>query len=342
MTSCIFSCAKNEDIYIYEWVYYHLEICQFNKIIIYDTSDNFSLSKTNINLDDRIEIFHKPFTGNFSIIQVNYINEFIINYKNNYKWCAIIDIDEFIVLKQHNNINDFLNEHLLQGSLGVNWKFFGNNNKENYKNLPVITRFTKCENKPDKHVKCISVLNDIDYYIDAHHPKLLNGVQKNEKGKIYESSPFQYNSSCDLIQINHYIIKSREEFNKRYQNHHTRSKAQIKDFYNCHNKNDIEDLTALNKLYQNNYHNDLNKIDYQFYIIYYIDLLMNGVINEKLAFEHFNGNGKIENRMCNLNFDFDYYKTHHNDIKNLYNEDLWHHFKEHGLKEQRKFKIKIC
>ena len=99
-------------------------------------------------------------------------------------------------------------------------------------------------------------------------------------------------------------------------------------------------MTAFNKLYENNYHNDLNKIDYQFYIIYYIDLLMNGVINKKLAFAHFNGNGKIENRICNLNFDFDFYKNFYDDLKNLSNEDLWHHFKENGLKEQRKFKIK--
>lgn len=341
MTSCIFSCAKNEDNYIYEWIYYHLEFCQFNKIIIYDTSDNFSLSKTTINLDDRVEIYHKPFTGDFSLIQVKYINEFIKNNKNIYKWCAIIDIDEFIVLKQHNNINDFLNENLKQGSLGVNWKFFGNNNKEYYENLPVINRFTKCENKPDKHIKSISVIKDIDYYIDAHHPKLLNGNQINEKGKIYKSSPFQFNSSCDLIQINHYIIKSREEFNNRYKNHHTRSNAQIDDFYNCHNMNHVDDLTAFNKFYENYYHYDLNKIDYRFYIRYYTDILMNGIINEKLALEHFNGNGKKENRICNLNFDFDFYKNFNDDLKYLSNEDLWHHFKENGLKEKRKFKIKF-
>ena len=341
MSSCIFACAKNEEPYIHEWLYYHLEIIHFDKIIIYDTSNDFSLSKTNINTDPRIDLYHKTFKGDFGPIQVANINDFISKYKYKYKWCAIIDIDEFIVLKDKNEyyINCFLEKTLQKGALGINWRFFGNNNHTKFENKPVINRFTRCENNPDKHIKSICVMKDINKYLDAHHASLSNGFQINEKGKKYNISPFQYDSSCDLIQLNHYIIKSTEEFNKRYIGHHTRSQAQLEDYYNCHNKNDVEDLTAFNKFNENNYHNNLNKIDYKFYIRYHTDLLINGIFNEKLAKEHYDNFGINEKRLCNLNFDFNFYKDKYSDLKHLNNLELWHHFKNDGLKENREFKL---
>jgi hypothetical protein len=338
MSSCIFACVKNEELYLSEWLFYHLELLYFDNIVLYDTSPNFSLKNTSFNTDNRVKIFHKPFTGDFGPVQVQYINEFVNEYKNVYKWAAIIDIDEFIVLKKHDNINTFLNEHLHSGSLGINWVFFGNNGHEKYSMSPVVSRFTKRGNL-DKHIKCICVLKDVNKFLDPHHASLLNGNQKNEKNKEYNISSFQYNSSNEIAQINHYIIKSREEFNKRYQGHHTRSKGNLEQFWNVHNQNKHSDLTAYYLFYKNIYHTDINKLDYLFYIKYYHDLLINGIFNYDLALNHFKNNGLKEKRITNLNFDYNFYKNNHTDLKNLNNTYLWHHFKFSGLNEKRKYKL---
>ena len=59
----LFTCAKNEDKYISEWVYYHLKL-GIDKIVIYDNSDDNSLMRTHLKNDTRIEIHHKPNENN--------------------------------------------------------------------------------------------------------------------------------------------------------------------------------------------------------------------------------------------------------------------------------------
>lgn len=341
MSSCIFANACNEEKYITEWIYYHLNL-GFNNIYIYDTSQNFSLKDTTINLDNRVTLFHKPLNGrNFNQVQTENMTEFINSHKHLHKWCALIDLDEFIVLKQHDNINTFLKEKLIDGAIGINWVFFGNNSHAKYINEPVINRFTRCSNTIDRHIKCIVNMNDVKSYNNPHYPKLIKGKQRNEKGKIYESGPWQNDSSNDYIQINHYLIKSLEEYYKRSNKHHTRENinGNLDCFLLAHNKNDILDFNAYNFLNKNYYHENLSVLDYKFYVTYYNDLLVNGIFTQSLAENHFNNDGKKENRICNLNFDFNYYKNNNDDLKNLTNVELWNHFKVHGIKENRKFQI---
>ena len=346
MSICVFACAKNEELYISEWIYYHLKL-GFDKIIIYDTSEDYSLEKTNFNFNDKIEIHHKPNKGKPFKHELK-IDEWIENEKiiDRFKYVAIIDIDEFIVLKQHNNIKDFLKFiDLKNGCLGINWRLFGSNNHNEYTSSLVLNRFTKCSKTLNNHVKCISILQDIERHdCCPHHPVLINGTQINEKGKeLYKiqnetfKHPIDGNTSCfqmyptsEYIQINHYSIKSMEEFNKRFINHHTRSDTKL--FLDEHNKNEIEDKTALNFLLKNV---EFKNFDYHFYILYYQDLLINGIINEETALNHFNNKGKKEKRISNINYDYDLWKknNNNNNNKNLMNEEIWNIVKIELLKQ---------
>jgi len=48
-----------------------------------------------------------------------------------------MDCDEFIVLKHHNNIKDFINDYIKNDcvGIGINWRFL----KNNYTNEPLMT-----------------------------------------------------------------------------------------------------------------------------------------------------------------------------------------------------------
>lgn len=334
---CLFACALNEEKYISEWCYYHLKI-GIDKIFISDTSNNNSLKNHRINNDPRIIILHRPNGPNNNFDQIKLINEHFNRERNNFKWCAQMDCDEFIVLKKHRNIKEFLNSiNLHSGCLGINWVFFGSNNKQKYEHLPVLNRFIKCDKTYDKHVKCISVMKDVKNHNNMHFPILNNGKQINEKGKVYQSGPFQYDSSTDLIQINHYVLKSREEFQQR---NNVLSGRKKPDFFDYHNRNDKQDLTAF--LIKSSAYDNVNmqELDWEFYINYYNDLLLDGVINKKLAVEHFNNNGKKEKRKTNLNFNAKKYREHYPDlIKNGCNTDLkcWNHWKSSIFTNDRKF-----
>lgn len=243
------------------------------------------------------------------------------------------------MLKQHKLIKDFLKSiNFNNGSLGINWVLFGNNNEEVYNLKPVIKRFTKCDSKYDRHIKCIVDTNSVEKFTNQHFAVLSKGNQINEKGKIYEIGPWQEDSSINFIQINHYVVKSTEEYLKRTKNHHCRIADNIEHF-KFHNKNNITDLTAYNFLLRNTNHKNINKIDYEFYVQYYDDLLINGIFNKDLAYEHFKTINKKENRICNLNFDYDYYKSNNSDLTTMTIIELWNHFKNNGLKEKRKYKL---
>ena len=346
MTVCVFACAKNEDLYISEWAYYHLKL-GFDKIIIYDTSDDFSLEKMHIYNEPNIEIHHKPNRDKIFRHELK-IDEFIKNEKiiDRFKYVAIIDIDEFIILKQHDNINKFLEfMDIKNGCIGINWLLFGSNNNKIYYQSPVLNRFTYCSKTINNHIKCISVLQDIERHdCCPHHPILINGKQINEKGKeLYKiqnenfkhpidgnSSSFQMYSSNEYIQINHYAVKSLEEFNKRFMNHHTRSDTKL--FLNEHDKNQIEDKTALEFLLKKG---NYKKLDYHFYILYYSDLLINGLINEEIALEHFNNEGIKENRICNLNYNYDCWRNTNN--SSLSDDEIWNIVREDLLKKTYNF-----
>ena len=328
----LFTCAKNEDKYISEWVYYHLKL-GFDKIVIYDNSDDNSLMSTHLKNDTRIEIHHKPNENNKFEHHLK-IDEFIQNEKtiNRFKYIAVLDVDEFIVLKKHKSIKEFMNFiNLKEGCLGINWMLFGSNNNKEYSESFVLNRFTRCNDKLNNHVKCISVLRDINNYTCCpHHPNLKRGCQINENGKelykiqneiykhniINKTSSFQLHSTNDYIQINHYSVKSIDEFNNRFSNHHTRTDSKL--FLEEHDTNKVIDKTALIFLLKDS---EYNLFDYHFYITYYSDLLINGIINEELAYSHFKNEGLKENRLSNLNYDYKTYKKNNNSL--LSNEQIW-------------------
>lgn len=97
--------AKDED-------NYHLKL-GFDHIFIYENDWNSGIKNekvTNIHVKG-----HRQ--------QIPTYNNFIKNNKSNYDWVAFIDVDEFLVLKKHKNIHEFINDYKNEDAIGVNWVF---------------------------------------------------------------------------------------------------------------------------------------------------------------------------------------------------------------------------
>jgi hypothetical protein len=242
--------AKNEELYIIEWIIYHLKI-GFCKIFIYDNNNDNSqldilLKKIEIKIRERIVIISFP--GN--IKQIDAYNHFLKFFSKNWKWVSIIDCDEFIVIKDPNYIpiKKLLIEYCKEGSLGIHWKLFGNNNKDIYEDEPVTSRFTKCEKLLNPHIKSISVCKDIKYFNNPHYPILYNN--KNHKdylGRIINGPLQCIGLEDDMIYINHYFCKTMEEWNIKRDRGRADCNVKRDDLeYNLHNKNEIEDMLACN------------------------------------------------------------------------------------------------
>lgn len=216
--ACICAIAKNEHLYLDEWITYHISL-GFKHIFIYDNHDTPTIDRMfGHKYKSSITIIHWP--GHAA--QYPAYNHFIKqDYSTQYKWVSFHDIDEFLVIKttQFQSLEDLLEKHCPNGSLSFNWLMFGSSGLTSYTPQPVTKRFQRCEKMVDQHVKSISVITDIDHIVNAHYVVLKSGgVQRDTNGKQF-FGPWNPNGPNDIAQINHYWCKSKGEYSLRYGKH---------------------------------------------------------------------------------------------------------------------------
>lgn len=147
----LFCIAKLEHRYIEEFCKYQLSI-GFDTIYIFDNED-VPTYQTLLQHIPNIYVIHFP----GKVMQYHAIQYFINNIMYNHDISHVIhmDVDEFIVLKKHKSIKDFIQEYIKDdcAGIGINWRFFGDSNKKTYSNEPLRSRFTWCQKNGDQHYK---------------------------------------------------------------------------------------------------------------------------------------------------------------------------------------------
>lgn len=214
--------AKNEEIYIEEWVIHHLSI-GFEKIYIYDNNEVFGKLTTLLEpyvLQQKVQVID---CSDINPVQLWAYNHFIETNKNNVRWAAFIDIDEFIELENGLTIQDFIRsyEHtqvivlswLGYGANGEIWKQNGNL-KQRFPHPAVIEQVFA---RFSMHVKSICQLQHVKKFKNPHIPAFFwkkHRISYNSIGesvKAYSSYPFMF-PVYERAYIKHYFTKSYEEW----------------------------------------------------------------------------------------------------------------------------------
>jgi hypothetical protein len=229
--------AKNEDHYIKEWVDYH-KIVGFDHIFIYQNDWEYLVNDPDVTKID--------FNGEAK--QVEAYNDFIKNRSADYDWVAFLDVDEFLVLKQHQDIKHFISDYSEFEAVGINWKLFGDNGLTDIVNgdYNVLGRFKMAQDSLNPHLKTIVKLGNPDLYMYVHGPSSNIKVVGTDKEVITdENNQFNENGFYDIAQINHYFVKTKPEFIQKI----ARGRASEIGFkslsnFEAHNTNDIEDLSV--------------------------------------------------------------------------------------------------
>lgn len=245
-TAVVCCIAKAEDRYLDEWIRYTLKL-GFSRIYIYDNAAVPAVAPmlSDKPYIDKVTILHYP----GRVKQIPAYNHFYMDYSWRHTWVAYIDCDEFITLVKPEPIVNFLKKHCKDGALAVSWRVFGDNGETVYTPAPVLERFTKCENAPDKHVKCITRCEDLikfgNHFGNPHFPQLREGrLQRDVVGRA-TSGPFNENPTLELIYISHYLVKSYGEFiEKRNRGRADADLLREMSDFQRYNKNDIEDTRA--------------------------------------------------------------------------------------------------
>lgn len=244
--------AKKEHDYIEEFVRYHLAL-GFRQIYLYDNEDTPTYKTLLDKYKSYIKVIHLPYNNYPKAVQYMALDDFVRNYlaRSDITHVAHIDIDEFIVLKKHKNICEFINEYIVgdcQG-IGMNWRFFGSSGRTEKTDEPVTIRFTMCESKGNPHIKTLFKKDRFIRFNECHSVQFSSGHTKATNGAII-NGPFNQNIDFSVIQLNHYKCKTLPEY--RYIR--SRQRADIKGpihedvdaNFRVYNINEVEELTASN------------------------------------------------------------------------------------------------
>lgn len=210
--------VKDEEAYIDEWVDYHYAL-GFDKIRIYDNSDLNEMKFYGKKKGDHVDVIHYPGAAPAAECELQRtvyrdcarkaVEEGV------YTWAAFFDVDEFLVLKKHEDVHDMLEEHLQRGALAINWYFFEpTQNDVLYSPLPVTKRFMHRTNRSDI-IKSIVKLSDFDLgktdrcYV--HNFPLKGGVLHGFNGETFPGI-WNREGTEDVAMLHHYKKKSYKEY----------------------------------------------------------------------------------------------------------------------------------
>jgi len=239
--------ARDEDNYIEEWINYNLKL-GFDDIFIYQHNWHCNIDRYNVHKINWGEsnIQNTPGTS----IQVGAYNDFIQNNHKNYDWVAFFDVDEFLVLKKHNNVKDFILEYEGVDAIGINWIFFGSNNLSFDGDYSVLKRFTKRSKFASSTVKCIVKADkNINYMVHNPVNRMTTDTHYNKFWGVTNDA-----KKIDIAQLNHYYSKTWDEWKKK-QARNTSIDTAFKGitpneeyndtYFHTNDKNEIEDTLAL-------------------------------------------------------------------------------------------------
>ena len=211
--------AKNEGPYIKEWIEYH-KLAGVERFYFYE---NGSTDNTREVLEPYIQegsVIYNYCEG--KCLQNFVYADAIYKYKHQTQWLAIIDLDEFIVPVEKNNIKDFLKDYENYPAVGINWVMFDSNGHKSLKSRGggvLSADFTRVllnyNVKENCHIKSVVNPRKVLGVCSPHH-----FIYKNHQFAVTEHYKkifglFTDYHSSDKIRINHYYCKSAEEYIKK-------------------------------------------------------------------------------------------------------------------------------
>ena len=224
MKTCIITIVKDEQLYLEEWIVYHLNL-GIDRLFIYEDINSTShLSITskykNVELRNVMDLFKIEQERADEIIrrlnlqkfQNNYFNLAYKTVKPYFDWCFIMDVDEYItidddlhtILAKYNDYDAFMLQWQNYNANGLYYK-----PKTPYSLIDTYTEtcgFSKidCITRNTKKI-CLNC-NRYDYVFMMHWPYNLS------KWCLSNFTKSFYDKAYDHIYLRHYITKSYEEY----------------------------------------------------------------------------------------------------------------------------------
>jgi hypothetical protein len=231
------ACARWETAYITEWLLYHQAI-GFDHVYLYCNDDDPTDLYGQVLPFCRgaapfVTFHHYPFQGQ----QFYMMMDALRRYKDESQWVAFLDIDEFLVLPELDDVQAYLQRCPAHwDAIHFNWSFFGNNGHFERPSGSVLTTYTRREDRVHVGIKTITRSARIDLSRITRKTYIWHGwdgllgpdfvavnvlgdpidlVKSDDEGVSY-LKPGEIQSRIRKIGfVNHYAFKSARDFDLR-------------------------------------------------------------------------------------------------------------------------------
>ena len=204
--------AKNEGPYFKEWLDWHISQ-GVERFYVYDNESTDETREVLKPYIDKGIVDYTYFPGYRK--QLAAYDDCLKKHRYDTRWLAVIDMDEFIVPLRNKSIPDYLRDLEEFPVVDINWLCYGISGQKEKLPGGVMERFkyhSKPEHPLNKHVK--SILNPQRIYgmIGCHEAARINGKAADSNGNKVKISWRDRLPVHDKIKINHYAVRSYEEF----------------------------------------------------------------------------------------------------------------------------------
>ncbi len=243
----IVTSVKNEGPYLVEWIAYHraIGVTDFT-IFSNDCTDGTNRILTRLQQMGLIRHFDNPGDADVSVQDQAWRRAEKMPEILAADWVAVIDLDEFINVQIGDQTLDALIDATGDSvdAISINWRFMGSNGRKKFRDVPVIERFQRGNDILDRshpRIWTIKTLFRPDRFdgFSTHRPWLhlgrwrrlcvgpLKPLLERHQRRVWLNGSGQpmhpgfnlrgvqstaESVGFDLVQLNHYAVKSREEF----------------------------------------------------------------------------------------------------------------------------------
>lgn len=253
---------RNEAPYVLEWLAHH-RVVGVDFFYIADNASDDGTSELLQALHGLGYLQHIPFPSPAGQApQLPAYTEILERYAVAEEWVAVIDADEFIVPDDESYdvrmcLHELSRRRPDAGAVALNWAIYGSSWLANHSSGLVTERFVRRAHlsfEPNLHYKTILRMAAFSGQIkNPHHFELKPGWRYvHTDGRCVEfherhGPGLSRNVVWEGMRLNHYIVKSREEFITRKQpNGSAASLTRVKDdsYFRAYDRNDTRDPVA--------------------------------------------------------------------------------------------------
>jgi len=206
---CVVAIVKGDGPYVEEWLAYH-RLVGVDHFLLYDNDPDLPLRALLERFEDLVTVV--PWAGDPTATwrgrnRQTRTYTHALERVAGYRWVAFLDVDEFIVLRRHEQLAAFLATLGDAGSVLLNWHVFGHNGHYEDPSGLITSALTRRMATPSPRTKAITRPEAVASIRSAHAARLERGWRTvDANGRAYSDTI--YPGKTDLAHVNHYQCRS--------------------------------------------------------------------------------------------------------------------------------------